>query len=65
MLFPILLSYVFVFPFVFLQYPDLKPEMRIKWEKYEEYVDNIVSEGLFNAIACRSVNAKARSTFIV
>jgi hypothetical protein len=54
-----------MFLFVFLQYPDLEPEMQIKWEKYEEYVDNIVSEGLFNAIACRSVNAKAQSTLIV
>jgi hypothetical protein len=43
----------------------LDPEVRIKWEKYEEYVDDIVSDGLINAIACRSVNAKALSTSIV
>jgi hypothetical protein len=42
-----------MFLFIFLQYPELDPEMRIKWEKYEEYVDDIVSNGLFNAIACR------------
>jgi hypothetical protein len=39
--------------------------MRIKWEKYEEYVDDIVCDGLLNAIACRSVNAKALSTSTV
>jgi hypothetical protein len=54
-----------VFPFVFLQYPDLEPEMQIKWEKYEEYVDDIVSEGLFNAIACRSVKFQGTINFIV
>jgi hypothetical protein len=36
--------------------------MRIKWENYEVYVDDIVSDGLYNAIACRWVHTKAQST---
>jgi len=39
--------------FIYLQYPELKPEMQVKWKNYETYVDGIVSDGLFNAIACR------------
>jgi hypothetical protein len=39
--------------FLFIQYAELDPEMRIKWENYEVYVDDIVSDGLYNAIACR------------
>ncbi|XP_069702004.1 dynein beta chain, ciliary-like [Periplaneta americana] len=35
-----------------LEFPDMNPEMKVKWENYEQYVDDIVSNGLFNAIAC-------------